>query len=297
MNPPPQAVQDFYDDPLVYDILHTPGTHRELEVLLSLHRRHGLKRSAKGSAARLWLEPACGTGRFVRLLARRGHRVAAFDRSEAMLAYARRRLDGMGLSGRVRLFRAEMTRFAQALKPHSVAFAFNTINTLRHLGGDEEVLAHLEEMARVLHPHGVYVVGVSLSAYGRELPTEDIWEGRRGRCHVQQIVQYLPPEGSRRGKRREHVLSHLIVRRPRGTEHRDHAYELHCFDRRQWHDLLRRSPLSIREITSDRGRPMADHDGNYFLYVLEPRASAAAGGASSKRPTSRTEISPRSSSS
>ncbi len=260
-------VPGFYDDPVVYDILHTPGTSRDVQVLLRLFRRH----CARAPKTAWWLEPACGTGRFLRLLARRGHRVAGFDRSEAMLSYARRRLATMGLSRRVRIVSAEMTAFRDRVPVQDVIFAFNTINTLRHLPRDADYLQHFEEMAGLLRPGGVYVVGISLSAYGREVPTEDQWEGRRGSCRVRQIVQYLPPGGPLTPRRKERVVSHLIIQRPRRTEHRDHSYQLHCFDRRQWHRLLGKSALSIREITDDRGHPITDHDGNYFLYVLERR--------------------------
>ena len=36
-----------------------------------------------------------------------------------------------------------------------------------------------------------------------EIPTEDIWIGRRGRCEVRQVVQYLPATGTGRGGRAE----------------------------------------------------------------------------------------------
>jgi hypothetical protein len=180
-----------------------------------------------------------------------------------MVRYARN-----GLAGAGRVFVAPMQRFAHRLEPASVQLAFNTINTIRHLPRDEDHRAHLDEMARVLAPGGIYVVGISLSAYGREAVTEDVWEGRRGRCRVHQVVQYLPPD---REERIEEVLTHLTIQRPSGTEHRDHRYGLRSFNRKQWRKLLLSSPLAVVETCSDRGRPMQDHDGNYFLYVLRRR--------------------------
>ena len=259
-----ESTSGFYADPTVYDILHTPGTGREVEILESLFDRHCQDLPRAG----VWLEPACGSGRFLRLLTRHGHRVAGFDLSETMLSYARQRLEALDQSRHAHIFRADMTTFSSHMKPESVIFAFNTINSLRHLEHDEDFLAHFREMAQVLHPDGIYVVGISLSAYGREIPTEDSWEGQRGSCQVRQIVQYLPPADSATGARKERVISHLTIQRPRGSEHRDHSYDLHCFNRRQWRRLLLHSPLAIREITSDQGQPMQDHDGNYFLYIL-----------------------------
>lgn len=253
----------FYDDPTIYDILHSPGTGEEVDVLERLARRH-LPEGENG----LWLEPACGSGRFLRVLARRGRRVAGFDLSPVMIRYARRRLREAGLEDRARLRVADMISFASEFSPQSVSLAFNTINTIRHLPDDESFRAHFEQMARVLRPDGIYVVGMSLSAYDLEEASEDTWEGARGACRVRQIVQYLPPD---RRERVEEVYSHLSITRPKGTETRDDRYGLRAYNRRQWRKLLLGSSLEVVEVTSDRGEPMQDHDGNYFLYLLRRR--------------------------
>jgi len=182
-----------------------------------------------------------------------------------MIRYARKRMRTTDDGDEALLRVADMTGFAEHFPAEGVALAFNTINTIRHLPDDEDFLAHFGEMARVLRPDGIYVVGISLSAYELEEPSEDVWRGARGRCEVRQVVQYLPAD---RQGRMEQVLSHLAITRPGGVETRDDSYGLRAFNRKQWRALVRRSPLSIVEVTSDRGEAMQDHDGNYFLYVL-----------------------------
>ena len=49
---------------------------------------------------------------------------------------------------------------------------------------------------------GIYIVGLSLCAYGLEAETEDVWRGRRGRTAVVQVIQYAPPTGSAAGSSR-----------------------------------------------------------------------------------------------
>ena len=253
----------FYDDPTIYDILHSPGTGQEVEVLECLHARHLPERDDG-----IWLEPACGSGRFLRVLAGRDRRVAGFDLSSSMIRYARQRLRSLGLQSRARLRVADMSSFAPQFEAESVSVAFNTINTIRHLTDDASFRAHFEQMAQVLRPDGIYVVGISISAYDQEEASEDTWEGARGSCRVRQVVQYIPPT---RRERVEEVYSHLAITRPRGTETRDDRYGLRAFNRRQWRKLLLSSKLEILEVTSDRGEAMQDHDGNYFLYVLRHR--------------------------
>jgi SAM-dependent methyltransferase len=219
--------------------------------------------------SRLWFEPACGTGRYLKVAAGRGRKVAGFDRDPGMIRYVRRRA---GLQKAV-LFEADMTDFAAAarragLAPGSADFALQPVNSIRHLGSDRDLLAHLGQMARILAPGGIYVVGISLTDYGWLEPEEDVWTGARGRCRVHQLVNYLPPEpGTRRG-RAERVLSHLTIVRPRGTEHRDAVYDLRTYDRKQWRALVKRSPLEIAGSFDAFGDPLAGRVLNYQLEAL-----------------------------
>jgi hypothetical protein len=258
--------QSLYANPMVYDILYTPGTAGEVTALERLEKRFATGRLRKN---RLWFEPACGTGRYLRVAKGRGRRVAGFDRDEGQLGYARRRLQGPPGA----LFRADMENFAAAarisgLKSGSVDFAFNPVNTIRHLPGDRAMLAHFRQISQFLKPGAVYVVGLSLTDYDNLQPEEDLWRTARGRCQVSQLVNYLPPEpGTARG-RREKVISHLTVVRPRGVEHYDDSYDLRCYGPKQWRDLLRRSCLVHAGSFDAFASPLEGRVLNYQLEVL-----------------------------
>lgn len=246
----------MYHHPNLYDILATPGTAAEIDVLDRLHRRFGTARSPATA-----LEPACGTGRCLRVLAGRGWRVHGFDRDPAMIDYARRRLGHLGLGRRARLRVADMACRRLDVPDGSVDLAFIPDNSLRHLMSDRAVRDHLAGVARALRPGGLYVVGLSLVPPGGDPPEEDVWSAARGRCRVTQIVNYLPAAG-----RREHVLSHLMVERPRGVEHLDEAYELRTYTDRQWTRLLAGGPLERATVLDRFGRP---RDGRGLAYQLE----------------------------
>jgi SAM-dependent methyltransferase len=249
-------MDDLYADPAVYDILQTPGTAAEVDLLQRLAARHGAPPGA-------WYEPACGTGRYLRVLRRRGVAVGGYDREPGMVTYAARRL-----GRRVRV--ADLTDAAPpGVRPAGVAVAFSPVNTLRLLGSDREMLAHFAQVARLLVPGGLYLVGISLTDYDDALPEEDLWEAARGRCRVSQLVNYLPPGP---GSRTEVVLSHLTIVRPRGVAHRDDRYDLRCYDRRQWRRLVGRSDLRHVASHDAAGRPLDGRAVPYQLEVLARRA-------------------------
>ena len=93
---PPSAFRelDWYETPEYYDIVFDAGTEREADFLEAVRAEYG-----KGRGRRV-LEPACGSGRLVEAMARRGWRVTGFDLSPAMLDYARARLTRAGVSAR-----------------------------------------------------------------------------------------------------------------------------------------------------------------------------------------------------
>ncbi|MEX2218318.1 MAG: class I SAM-dependent methyltransferase [Phycisphaerales bacterium] len=274
----------LYEDALVYDVLHASGTRAEIGVVERLARRRGaLAAEERG----VFLEPACGTGRYLRALAKRGHSVIGFDREAEMVAFAQEAMEAparasrgphargtRGARGTHDLFVSDMTTFARRVPAASVDVAFNLINTIRHLGSDRAMLAHFTAVARVLRPRGVYVVGLSLTDYGNEFETEDVWSGSRAGLRVQQVVQYLP--ASRR-LRREWVHSHLTVTLggPAGREeHRDSKYWLRGYSREEWLGLIGKSALKLLGAADAAGRRREIGVSGYALYVLGRRIGA-----------------------
>jgi SAM-dependent methyltransferase len=251
----------FYDEPLFYDVLYSPGTSQELDLLESLDRRFSRSRTPRGR--RTWIEPACGSGRYLRELCRRGRRCIGFDLHRGMLDYAGA---GLGEGARhCRLLRADLRDFADRVGCRKADFAFIPVNTIRHLMTGPAVARHLREMAKVLRPGGLYVVGISLSCYGEEDIVEDSWRGRRGALRVHQFISYIPPQPR---DRREQVISHLRIERPAGTTYRDSTYWLRSYDERQWAALVRRSPFERVASVDDDGAPVGDRYLDYQLEVL-----------------------------
>ncbi|MFO0830878.1 MAG: class I SAM-dependent methyltransferase [Phycisphaerales bacterium] len=273
--------QGFYADALLYDILHAEGTAHDARVIARLVRAHG-PRAPRGSALTI-LEPACGSGRYLLALAQRGHRAVGFDLESGMVRYARTTAKAAGVQASVLAFVARMEDFRvpPAWRAHG---AVNLINSIRHLGSDRAMAAHLRSVRAALLPGGVYVVGLGLCAYGLESETEDVWRGGRTlegvRTRVTQTVQYLPaPQGgarsSRAALREERVISHMVVTRGAGPSaserHIDSTYTLRSYNLAQWLAVVEHAGWEVLAVTDQDGLPMKPSEPGYFLWVLRPR--------------------------
>lgn len=256
----------LYADPVIYDTLHTPGTAEELDAL----ERIAARTVRTPSSDQRWLEPACGSGRCVRLAAARGTPAIGFDLDADMVAYTNERLARAGLEGIAAAVVADMRTCVDQgpIEPEAFDFAFNTINSFRHLMNDRDALAHLDQIARALTPGGVYAVGLSTAAYGLEFPIEDVWHAARGTLAITQTVQFIPPTGPRGGSRVERVHSHLMIERPTGSEHRDSTYALRTYSLEQWLELIDQSPLDLIHTTDHAGAPCEPDAPGYRIFVL-----------------------------
>lgn len=163
---------DWYAHPEYYEAIFGTDTVRELDFLLALNERHGT-----GGAC--WLEPACGAGRLVAEAARRKLEVVGYDVSEAMLAYARKRLTP-AQRRRVRLSQSRMESFSAPELEGRVDLAFNLVSTFRYLDSEAAALAHLQGTRRLLKPGGLYALGFHLTDYARATPERERWVGHVG---------------------------------------------------------------------------------------------------------------------
>ena len=169
------ASETIYDHPLYYDILFGFDRSQEAEFYHRIFSRYGV------AAGERVLEVAAGPTRVGRLLARRGWRVSALDRSAAMLAFAAAEAASEATS--LDTLCADMTAFS-ARDPF--AAAYNPLSSFRLLHSDAEADAHLRCMASVLRPGGVYVLDLAFQTRP-DAPlttTDEGWEMTRGAVTV-----------------------------------------------------------------------------------------------------------------
>lgn len=173
-----QPAADWYDHPRYYDAVFDCDTPVEADFLETMARRHlRTRRAAAGTGGdtcptRLRvLEPACGSGRLLLELARRGHRVAGFDLNPHMLAYARERLARENVTARI--WQADLAGFEPPRPRCHLAFCL--VSTFKYLLTESAALDHLRRVADSLQTGGLYVLGLHLTDYTHRRPCHERW--------------------------------------------------------------------------------------------------------------------------
>jgi len=262
----------LYGMPLAYEVLHWKGTGKDVRGLLRMAGKFvGGQAKARGT----WLEPACGTARYLRVAAERVEKCIGVDLADELMAFGRNAMSPE-MRKKVRLIRGDMTKLEDVVKAGSVDFAFNMINTVRHVKSDAAMVRHLRGVRHALRPGGVYVVGLSLSWYGVEMPTEDVWQGTLQGLRVLQTVQYLPAAGGGTARKRmEQVLSHLQMTQGRGKGATswdvDDRYELLSFNLEEWLKVVERSRMRVIATVDEDGNEIAPAEPGYSIFVLGVR--------------------------
>ncbi len=219
---------DWYDTPLYYDIIFDTDTEKECDFLEVMRQRYCLTRGKRV------LEPACGSGRLLAGMARRGYDVTGLDLSPNMVNFARQRLEKEKLRGRVDTAAMQDFRYP---KPFDLAHCL--ISTFKYLLTEEDARAHLQCVANALKPGGIYVLGFHLSDYSDTRKSRERWTGKRGNVEVVCNIQGWPADPR---TRLEKTRSRLIVHRNGQTLRHETVWYFRTYDAAQVRSLLRSVP-------------------------------------------------------
>jgi len=193
------------------------------------------------------LELGCGTGRVTIPVARTGAHVVGVDRSEEMLAYARRRINRARLAGSISCVRTDIralpfkrsARFDLVMAPYGI---------VQSLIREADLAATIESVARVIAPRGVF--GLDL------VPDLPVWKEYRNRVRFR---------GSRRGGNSRITLVESV--------RQDRARRLTIFDqeyteRRGASRSVRRFSLTFRTLSVPQMRRRLERAGFRIDAVL-----------------------------
>ncbi|MFI5347863.1 MAG: class I SAM-dependent methyltransferase [Elusimicrobiota bacterium] len=241
----------FYADPSLYDLIHADGTDDEVWLLDYIAKQHG-------NGGKTALEPACGTGRYMAGLLRRGWEVDGYDISPKMVAYAKKRLAKYG--PRANVTRGDMTSFRPKRR---YDLAFNLLSTFRHLHTDKDAVAHLRGTYDALNPGGLFILGLDLAVYGQGMPDEEVWEARRSGKSIRHVMMTLPPE---KRTRREKIINFVHV----DGKVLESTYDLRSYDSQQIAALVLRTKFSLPICYGYNGKPASlCGDENALWLVLK----------------------------
>jgi SAM-dependent methyltransferase len=144
-----------------YDIAFDWRRDKEADFAETCLREFG--RRTKGAVVDL----ACGGGHFLREMQDRGWRVAGVDLSSQMIDRARKRL-----SAPCTLELAHMSDFTLG---EAFDMATCWLDSLPYLRSNDEIIGHLQCVARVLTGGGLYLVDMGFSCWA-----DPMWQGRHG---------------------------------------------------------------------------------------------------------------------
>jgi SAM-dependent methyltransferase len=151
--------REHYADAALYDY-----EYRRRRADVSFYRELARRRLGAGTGSTgSVLELGAGSGRVTVALARAGYEVVAVDRSDAMLARLRARVDALprAVARRITVVRGDLRDFT--LPSHErFALAIAAFNVLEHLYTRGEVAACLTRVRACLAPHGAFAFDVQL---------------------------------------------------------------------------------------------------------------------------------------
>jgi SAM-dependent methyltransferase len=226
------ALIDWYDTPRWYDMVFDPGTPTEADFVMQLAERYGR------GPLRSVLEPACGSGRMVVELARRGVRVEGFDLNTHMLAAAQAKLDRLAARGHDLSTRLRVADMRAVPAGPKVDAAHCLVSTFKYILDEEGALAHLRGVAQRLKPGGIYVLGVHITDYAHPQAAVERWTTQRRGTKVVCVTRTFPAE---RRTRTEAVRTRLTVTRGAKTHRQETNWTFRTYSPRQLVRLVRES--------------------------------------------------------
>lgn len=234
--------RDWYDLPAYYDLVFDGLTVAEAAFIDGLAHRH-----VSGRRRRI-LEPACGSGRLLAALARRGYEVAGFDASQPMLDFARQRLASLGLEASLSLQRLEDFRYRRKFD-----LAHCMVSSFKYVLTEEDARSHLQCVARAVRRGGIYVLGFHLTEYEDQTVDRERWSGQRDGVRVICTIRSEPPQ---RRSRTESIRSRMSVTEGGKTRRFETHWTFRTYSVGQFRALLRSVP---------EWKLVATHDFDYDL--------------------------------
>ena len=236
-----KSEDDWYRTPLYYDIIFDQDTAEEADFIEAAAARHhtvGKKRPLRV------FEPACGSGRFVVELARRGHLVSGFDLEPAMVEFTQKRLDDEVQDARLQV--GKMQGFDLGRRDFDVAHCF--VSTFKYILDERGARSHLRNVAMHLRKGGIYLLGFHLSDYAKAKPARETWHGKRGGVQVECVIDSDAPD---QATRTERVRSSLRIKEAGRSKRLDSAWDFRTYDAGQVRSMLAAVPELALEACYD----------------------------------------------
>ena len=228
-----KVTTDWYDTPLYYDIVFDADTAKQADFLEEVTARY---RGANSKGPYHVLEPACGSGRLIAEMARRGHDVCGFDLNENMLRHARERMTEAKWSAELWQDRLEDFSVPRRRK---FDLAHCLVSTFKYVHEESGAVSHLRRVGESLRLGGLYVLGLHLTDYDRSGMEHERWDVSRDGVRVVCNTRTWPAE---RKRRMEALRTRLRITRGGRTWTQETRWEFRTYDAVQLRRLLAKVP-------------------------------------------------------
>ena len=180
--------ESIYDHPKYYDLVFGADIAAETQFILDCADTF-LTRKPK-----LFFEPACGTGRLMASLNRKGYATCGLDLNEKAVKFCNQRLERAGFKPTAIVadmcdfspadFRSALGKAKTSKAEGPACVAFNTINSFRHVNSEAAARGHLRSMASMVRRGGIYLLGVHLTPTKVPPSETESWSARRGNLAI-----------------------------------------------------------------------------------------------------------------
>jgi SAM-dependent methyltransferase len=255
--------ESIYDHPKYYDLVFGADCAAEVKFILGCGAKY-LNRPPQR-----FFEPACGTGRLLYALARKGYQVGGLDLNSKAVDFCNRRFARHGLAAPAVV--ADMADF-KVRGRYDVAF--NTINSFRHLASEAASRAHLQCMGKAVRVGGLYLLGVHLTPTAVPPSETESWSARRGHLSINTHMW----TNSRDTKQRvERFGIRFDVHRPSGSFRINDELVLRSYTPKQMNRLIESSgcweSIATYDFGYDLNEPIqVDASTEDVLYVLRRKS-------------------------
>lgn len=222
---------DWYETPRYYDAIFDVDSDVEGAFLEAAFAKHATPSPRK---RRRVLEPACGSGRLMVEMAKRGWAAHGFDLEPNMVKFTKERLRDEGLTGT-----ASVGNMADFKVRGTFDLAHCFVSTFKYLLTEEDARGHLKSVATALRPGGIYALGFHLSWYDYREKTNERWVAAKDGAQVACTISGWPAD---RKTRLEKVQARMKVLEDGVEKRAQTTWNFRSYDARQVRSLVRSVP-------------------------------------------------------
>ena len=256
------TTHNWYDLPTYYDVSFSYDMKDELSFISNVFRKYLILNSPK------LLEPACGTGRLIVPLVKKGFNCSGFDLNENALLYLKEKLNRNNLYANIK--KADMSTFEVENKYDGI---YCTVDTFRHLLTEKKAIQHLENVSFALKKNGIYILGLHIIPRHKKIEKIVKWTARRGSLTVNTIMSMIKLDMKRR---RETLRVVLKIKKNTTRESHVSIYQLRTYTLPQILNIINKvEDLEIINTYNeyyDLSSPIIlNSDSDYAVFLLRKK--------------------------